>query len=203
MLLSQAIRALFGLFIGSMIDRTRTYGSGGINPLQKPLRQTKVVERTLMQMTDDDDLMLLSEDDADVHLATEFSLKHVIIHRRPLRFTHANSGAEAVSLLERLDDVHLLLLDMVMERPDAGLEVARWLHEVAGRRELPTIVLRSGQPGTLARSAVLGNPTSMPSSKSKTPPAKRWSGCCHSISGLEPETQHIRAQVVLSILQSG
>jgi CheY-like chemotaxis protein len=130
-----------------------------------------------MQMTDEnDDLMLLSEEDADahplaetwhilvvdddddVHVATEFSLKRVTIRQRPLRFTHASSGAEAIALLERLDDVHLLLLDMVMERPDAGLEVARWLREEAGRRELPTIVLRSGQPGTLARSEVLGNP---------------------------------------------
>lgn len=129
-----------------------------------------------MPLPCDDDLLLLTEDaddasmraemwhilvvddDDDVHIATEFSLKRVTIHQRPLRFTHASSGAEAIALLERLDDVHLLLLDMVMERPDAGLEVARWLREEAGRRELPTIVLRSGQPGTLANSEVLGNP---------------------------------------------
>lgn len=129
-----------------------------------------------MSLSADNDLMLLTEDDADappaleswhilvvdddhdVHVATEFSLKRVSIHQRPLRFTHANSGAEAIALLQQTNDVHLLLLDMVMERPDAGLEVARWLREEAGRRELPTIVLRSGQPGTLARSEVLDNP---------------------------------------------
>ena len=42
--------ALFGLFVGSLIDRMRAYGSGGMNPLQNALRQTVFVETMFNSM---------------------------------------------------------------------------------------------------------------------------------------------------------
>jgi len=42
--------ALFGLFIGSVIDRMRDYGSGGMNPLQNALRQTVFLETVFISM---------------------------------------------------------------------------------------------------------------------------------------------------------
>ena len=42
--------ALFGLFVGSLIDRMRAYGAGGINPLQNPLRQTVFLETMFISM---------------------------------------------------------------------------------------------------------------------------------------------------------
>jgi DnaJ like chaperone protein len=42
--------ALFGLLIGFVIDRMRAYGSGGINPLQNPLRQTVFLETMFISM---------------------------------------------------------------------------------------------------------------------------------------------------------
>jgi DnaJ like chaperone protein len=42
--------ALFCLFVGSLIDRTRAYGSGGINPLQNALRQTVFIETLFISM---------------------------------------------------------------------------------------------------------------------------------------------------------
>lgn len=42
--------ALFGLFIGVLIDRMRVYGAGGINPLQNPLRQTVFLETLFISM---------------------------------------------------------------------------------------------------------------------------------------------------------
>lgn len=42
--------ALFGLFVGSLIDRTRAYGSGGINPLQNAHRQTVFIETLFISM---------------------------------------------------------------------------------------------------------------------------------------------------------
>jgi CheY-like chemotaxis protein len=123
----------------------------------------------------DDDLMILSEDsetsnlledswhilvvddDDDVHMATEFSLMGAVISGRPLRFTHSRSAQEAILCLQQQEDIDLVLLDMVMERPDSGLEVARWLREEANKPDIPTIVLRSGQPGMLAKADVLNN----------------------------------------------
>lgn len=42
--------ALFGLFIGSFIDRLRAYGSGGMNPLQNALRQAVFLETVFISM---------------------------------------------------------------------------------------------------------------------------------------------------------
>jgi DnaJ like chaperone protein len=42
--------ALFGLFIGSVIDRARIYGSGAINPLQNAHRQTVFLETLFISL---------------------------------------------------------------------------------------------------------------------------------------------------------
>lgn len=42
--------ALLGLFIGSMIDRARAYGAGGMNPLQNALRQSVFIETMFISM---------------------------------------------------------------------------------------------------------------------------------------------------------
>lgn len=42
--------ALFGLFIGSLIDRARAYGPGGINPLQNANRQSVFLETMFISM---------------------------------------------------------------------------------------------------------------------------------------------------------
>lgn len=42
--------ALLGLFAGSLIDRARAYGSGGINPLQNAHRQTVFIETLFTSM---------------------------------------------------------------------------------------------------------------------------------------------------------
>jgi DnaJ like chaperone protein len=42
--------ALIGLFIGSMMDRTRVYGTGGMNPLQNALRQAVFLETVFISM---------------------------------------------------------------------------------------------------------------------------------------------------------
>jgi len=42
--------ALFGLIVGSFIDRIRVYGSGGMNPLQNALRQTVFLETVFVSM---------------------------------------------------------------------------------------------------------------------------------------------------------
>lgn len=42
--------AFLGLFVGSMIDRMRAYGSGGMNPLQNALRQAVFLETVFISM---------------------------------------------------------------------------------------------------------------------------------------------------------
>ena len=73
--------------------------------------------------------ILVVDDDADVHEATRFALKGIPILGRPVEFLHAHSGAEALAVLRREQDIAVLLLDVVMETPDAGLRIVDAIRE--------------------------------------------------------------------------
>ncbi|WP_313034966.1 GGDEF/EAL domain-containing response regulator, partial [Massilia alkalitolerans] len=90
--------------------------------------------------------ILVVDDDADVHSTTTFALKNVEMQGRPLEFLHAYSAREARAILERQPDIAVVLLDVVMERPDAGLQLVRQIREELGMIEV-RIILRTGQPG--------------------------------------------------------
>ncbi|HSW06418.1 MAG TPA: EAL domain-containing protein [Aquabacterium sp.] len=90
--------------------------------------------------------LLIVDDDEDVHQATELALRGISIEGRPLQLLHAHSAAQAHALISADADIAVLLLDVVMESPDAGLRLVRQVREDLGRRAL-RVVLRTGQPG--------------------------------------------------------
>jgi CheY-like chemotaxis protein len=91
-------------------------------------------------------LVLIADDDHSVHEATVAALAGQLVHNRSLSFLHAYSAAETVSLLAASKGVHLVLLDVVMESPDAGLRAVAEIREKLGLHDLK-IVIRTGQPG--------------------------------------------------------
>ena len=117
---------------------------------------------------DDDDLILIDEDDApgspdvgdvmqawrvlvvdddqDVHRATELALRGLQVEGRPLSLVHAYSAAEARAAVEAVPDLAVILLDVVMETEDAGLQLVRHVRQDL-QREAVRIILRTGQPG--------------------------------------------------------
>ena len=90
--------------------------------------------------------VMIIDDDADVHSATIFALSNVEMQQRPLEFLHAYSAAEARELLALEKDVAVILLDVVMEQDDSGLQLVRHIREVLKLTEV-RIILRTGQPG--------------------------------------------------------
>ncbi|MBD8562782.1 EAL domain-containing protein [Oxalobacteraceae sp. CFBP 8763] len=90
--------------------------------------------------------ILVVDDDADVHSTTIFALANVIMHDRGLAFLHAYSATEAFALLGRESDIAVILLDVVMERADAGLQLVRRIRDELGLHDV-RIILRTGQPG--------------------------------------------------------
>lgn len=90
--------------------------------------------------------ILIVDDDEDVHQATEFALRGSIVLERPLRFLHAYSSAEALAILRQHPEVAVILLDVVMETEDAGLQVVGRIREELGLSHV-RIILRTGQPG--------------------------------------------------------
>lgn len=90
--------------------------------------------------------ILIADDDPEVHSATVFALADVSIDGRPLLIIHAYSAQEALAAIVADSDIAAVLLDVVMEREDAGLELVHKIrHDLC--RDAIRIILRTGQPG--------------------------------------------------------
>lgn len=90
--------------------------------------------------------LLVVDDEPDVHRATTFALAGVQILGRQLEFLHAYSASEAALLLAGESEVAIVLLDVVMEREDAGLALVKTIRQELKLTDL-RIILRTGQPG--------------------------------------------------------
>lgn len=90
--------------------------------------------------------LLIVDDDKEVHDATQFVLRDLVIFERPLSLLHAYSADEARDQLRRHRDIAVAILDVVMETEQAGLELVRFIRDELGLTEC-RIILRTGQPG--------------------------------------------------------
>ena len=98
--------------------------------------------------------VLLVDDEPDIHDVTKLTLARFRLDGRALAFLHAYSAAEAKEILARETDIALVFLDVVMEKEDSGLEVARWMRKEHGN-QFTRIVLRTGQPGQAPEERVI------------------------------------------------
>ncbi len=92
------------------------------------------------------DWLLIVDDEADIHAVTKLSLKGLKQPGRKLEILSASSGREAVEALRKNPNIGVVLLDVVMEKDDAGLVACRAIREELGNH-LVRIILRTGQPG--------------------------------------------------------
>jgi diguanylate cyclase (GGDEF)-like protein/PAS domain S-box-containing protein len=99
-------------------------------------------------------LVLVVDDDPEVHTVTELALRGIAFLDRPIQFLHAHSGAEAAEVLARCPDVALILLDVVMETDDAGLRFVQHVRGALNNKKV-RIVLRTGQPGQAPENEVI------------------------------------------------
>jgi diguanylate cyclase (GGDEF)-like protein len=90
--------------------------------------------------------VLIIDDDPDVHSATTFALSSLEINHRSLSFLHAYSAVQAKELLKNEFNIAVILLDVVMEQEDAGLQLVNIIRNELGLSEV-RIILRTGQPG--------------------------------------------------------
>jgi signal transduction histidine kinase len=98
--------------------------------------------------------VLLVDDEEEIHIVTRLALQDFSFAGRHLEFTSAHSGAEAKQLIKENPDTAIILLDVVMETDDAGLEVARYIRQELGNHFV-RIILRTGQPGLAPERRVL------------------------------------------------
>jgi two-component system, sensor histidine kinase len=98
--------------------------------------------------------MLIVDDDDDVHAVTMLALRDFRHAGRGLQFLHAHDGRQARQVLRDHGDVAVVLLDVVMETDQAGLEVVDYVRNVLNNRRV-RIVLRTGQPGSAPENEVV------------------------------------------------
>jgi len=90
--------------------------------------------------------ILIADDDEEIHSVTKLALSGLEGAGKRLVFAHAYSGKQAIEYLQKHHDVAMILLDVVMESDDAGLQVVERIRDELKNDEI-RIVLRTGQPG--------------------------------------------------------
>jgi diguanylate cyclase (GGDEF)-like protein len=98
--------------------------------------------------------ILIVDDDPEIHSVTQLALSDLTVLDRRLEYLHAYSGQDACQLIESNPDIVLVLLDVVMETDDAGLNVVKYIRRDLGREDI-RIVLRTGQPGYAPEESVI------------------------------------------------
>jgi CheY-like chemotaxis protein len=71
--------------------------------------------------------VLLVDDELDIHTMLKMLLQSIIIDERPLEILEAESSIQAKEILKKNDDINLILLDVVMESNEAGLELVEYI----------------------------------------------------------------------------
>lgn len=100
--------------------------------------------------------ILVVDDEEDIHAVTRLALKKYQFKGRQLKLLHASTIPEAQELLLQHPEIAIVILDVVMETPHAGLDFIAYLrHEL--HNSLTRIILRTGQPDEAPEMEVIEN----------------------------------------------
>jgi signal transduction histidine kinase len=100
--------------------------------------------------------LLIVDDENDIHTMTKLVLSDYSYNGSPLEFLSAYSAKEAKQLIKDHPDAACILLDVVMETQEAGLDVVRFIREEEKNDKL-RIILRTGQPGKAPEKKIILN----------------------------------------------
>ena len=90
--------------------------------------------------------VLIVDDEEEVHVVTRLVLNDITFENRKIVCLSAHSAREGYEILAASQDIAVVLLDVVMETSQAGLELVQRIREDLGN-PFVRIVLRTGQPG--------------------------------------------------------
>lgn len=90
--------------------------------------------------------ILTVDDDHDFQLALKFSLEDLEILGHPIQLTQVYSRSEALEVLLKSPEFAAVLVDVVMENDEAGLQLVKDIREQLGIFS-SRIILLTGQPG--------------------------------------------------------
>ncbi|CAK0766692.1 two-component system, sensor histidine kinase and response regulator [Azospirillaceae bacterium] len=99
-------------------------------------------------------LILVVDDEPDVHSMTELILSEVRFKNRSLKIISAHSANDARAMLETTPLIAVALIDVVMEDEHAGLQLVHAIREELGNLDI-RLILRTGQPGQAPQRSVI------------------------------------------------
>lgn len=97
--------------------------------------------------------ILVVDDDEEVHVVTRLALQGIIFFERPLELISAYSGKECIDLLQNEKDVAVILMDVVMETGQTGLDTVDYIRNVLNNK-IVRIVIRTGHPGDMPEDVI-------------------------------------------------
>lgn len=100
--------------------------------------------------------ILIVDDEPEIHRVTKLVLTDFSYLDRKIQFISAFSKEEARTLLQDNPDIAVILLDVVMEEDDSGLQLVREIREHE-KNNFVRIILRTGQPGQAPEKSVIVN----------------------------------------------
>lgn len=100
--------------------------------------------------------LLIVDDDDDIHQVTHMVLDDFQYRNNHLDILDAFSANHAKQILEKHPDIAVVLLDVVMETDQAGLEFVNYIRNVLENPYI-RIILRTGQPGHAPELQVVQN----------------------------------------------
>jgi len=98
--------------------------------------------------------ILIVDDEIEIHNITKLALNEFIFENKVITFVSAFSGKEANEMIQAHPDIALILLDVVMETEEAGLEVVKYIRDILDNK-IVRIILRTGQPGQVPEDVVI------------------------------------------------
>lgn len=90
--------------------------------------------------------VIIADDEEEVHAMTKMVLKKFEFDGRRLELISTYSGFETLEMMKKNTDVAIILLDVVMEKDNSGLEVVKKIRDEL-KNPFVRIILRTGQPG--------------------------------------------------------
>jgi len=111
--------------------------------------------------TEEDDVnspwkIIIADDEEEVHAMTRMVMKKFEFEGRAVELISAYSGKETIEIMKEQPDVAIILLDVVMENENSGLEVVKMIRDEL-RNPFVRIILRTGQPGQAPEEDVIRN----------------------------------------------
>ncbi|PSB00634.1 diguanylate cyclase domain-containing protein [Merismopedia glauca] len=99
--------------------------------------------------------ILIVDDESDVHRATQIALRNLAFEGKAIVFFSAYSAHECKQIITEVHpDIAVVLLDVVMETNDAGLQVVKYIREEL-KNQQTRIILRTGHPGEAPEESVI------------------------------------------------